>query len=250
MRKEILDVTESFPDIVFPLFTNGYFLDEATVARLKRQRQIVPILSIEGLQQETDERRGEGTYDQLMGKVASLKKNGLFFGFSLTLTRDNFEEIVNEPFCRKLIEAGAKVILFIDYIPVDKNSEAMALSTEQRLSLTKRVAALNRHSPAIFISFPGDEEAFGGCLAAGRGFVHVSPRGDVEPCPFAPYSDTNLREHSLKESLQSDFLAKIRDNHTSLSETNGGCALWDKREWVKGLLPDLQPRESEDVSAS
>ena len=88
----------------------------------------------------------------------------------------------------------------------------------------------------MFIAVPGDEEEIGGCISAGKGFVHVSADGNIEPCPFAPYSDTNLRDSSLKEALQSEFLRTIRQNHEQLMETEGGCALWVKREWVRSLL--------------
>ena len=73
-------------------------------------------------------------------------------------------------------------------------------------------------------------------LSAGRGFVHVGPDGSVEPCPFAPYFDSNFTGTSLKAALQSDFLMSIRQNHDQLVETRGGCALWEKREWVQSLL--------------
>ncbi len=89
---------------------------------------------------------------------------------------------------------------------------------------------------ALFIAIPGDEGEIGGCLSAGRGFVHISADGNVEPCPFAPYSDTNLRDSSLKDALQSEFLKAIRQNLYQLHETAGDCALWVKRIWVRSLL--------------
>jgi MoaA/NifB/PqqE/SkfB family radical SAM enzyme len=89
---------------------------------------------------------------------------------------------------------------------------------------------------SLFIAVPGDEEEIGGCLSAGRGFVHINANGDLEPCPFAPYSDTNLRDSSLREALQSDFLKAIRANHKHLRETEGRCALWVNREMVESLL--------------
>ncbi len=68
-----------------------------------------------------------------------------------------------------------------------------------------------------------------------KGFIHINAEGDVEPCPFAPYSDANLMDTSLKEALQSDFLKMIRDSDEHLHETEGGCALWIKREWLRSL---------------
>jgi MoaA/NifB/PqqE/SkfB family radical SAM enzyme len=97
--------------------------------------------------------------------------------------------------------------------------------------------------PALFISVPGDEDDVGGCLSAGRGFVHVSAGGDVEPCPFAPYSDANLRRVSLKRALQSEFLKAIRDNSGEIHETGAGCALWVQRKWVQSLLQETLARK-------
>jgi MoaA/NifB/PqqE/SkfB family radical SAM enzyme len=89
--------------------------------------------------------------------------------------------------------------------------------------------------PAMFIAFPGDEEQYDGCLAAGRGFMHINPSGKVEPCPFAPFSDTDLHFNTLREALSSEFLAKVRKNHHLLKEGKGGCALWANREWLRNL---------------
>jgi len=81
-------------------------------------------------------------------------------------------------------------------------------------------------------------EEMGGCLASGRGFVHISAEGNLEPCPFAPYSDTSLKDLTLKDALSSEFLRKIRENHQNLKETKGGCALWENRQWVASLLKE------------
>jgi MoaA/NifB/PqqE/SkfB family radical SAM enzyme len=89
---------------------------------------------------------------------------------------------------------------------------------------------------ALFIGFPGDEELFGGCLSSGRGFIHVSATGDLEPCPAAPFSDGNLTGMPLGQALQSRFLKEIRRHHEELTETKGGCALWTNRDWAASVL--------------
>ena len=99
-----------------------------------------------------------------------------------------------------------------------------------------------KHS-ALFINLPEDEKDFGGCLSSGKGFVHISAQGDIEPCPFAPYSDTNLRDSTLKDALQSDFLAAVRENSDQLHEGAGGCALWREREWLTTLLAEHKRRK-------
>jgi MoaA/NifB/PqqE/SkfB family radical SAM enzyme len=112
------------------------------------------------------------------------------------------------------------------------------------------VASLQKRLRGLFIVFPGDEEVFGGCLAAGRGFIHISPSGRVEPCPFAPYSDANVRDVPLRDALASPLLATIRTNHDRLTETSGGCALWSQREWVQSLLPRAEEKDATDREAT
>jgi len=89
--------------------------------------------------------------------------------------------------------------------------------------------------PFPVVILPGDEEAYGGCLAAGRGFIHLSPERRLEACPFAPFSDRNAAVGSLEEALSSPMLAAIRERHGELSETKGGCTLWNRGGWIASL---------------
>jgi MoaA/NifB/PqqE/SkfB family radical SAM enzyme len=96
----------------------------------------------------------------------------------------------------------------------------------------------------LFISFPGDEQFTGGCLAAGRGFMHINADGSVEPCPFSPYSDTNLSGISLAEALKSPFLTAMREGGFLLGEHDGGCLLFEKRKEVEELLKETQDKSA------
>jgi MoaA/NifB/PqqE/SkfB family radical SAM enzyme len=136
---------------------------------------------------------------------------------------------------KKLFRNGCGLFFHVEYVPVDKGTEMLAPSDLQRSSAAKATSRLKKEVPALFVAFPGDEALFGGCLAAGRGFIHISAGGDIEPCPFAPYSDRNVASMSLTNALESPLLGKIRANHANLQETSGGCALWAEREWVASL---------------
>ncbi len=96
--------------------------------------------------------------------------------------------------------------------------------------------------PALFIAVPWDEMDVGGCLSAGRGFIHINAEGDVEPCPFAPFSDANLKQVSLKEALQSKFLASLRQIPELSKYTGGGCALWKNQEKVVSVLRESREK--------
>jgi MoaA/NifB/PqqE/SkfB family radical SAM enzyme len=88
----------------------------------------------------------------------------------------------------------------------------------------------------IFLSFPGDEKALGGCLASGRGFFHIGPDGSAEPCPFFPVSDSNVAAGGVLKALQSPLFRRIRDARALGWEHTGGCTLWEHRDEVQSLL--------------
>ncbi len=236
MRPEILDISGDFPEITFLVFSNGLLISDDIASRLARQRNFVPVLSLEGYEGDTDGRRGAGVYQHLKQTVARLKSRGIFWSVSLTVTRHNFDTLMGEAFIKGLVTEGCKLFFFVEYTPVSKETEDWLLSAEQRTELIKIRDGLRKRYTALFVAIPGDEEEIGGCLSAGRGFIHVSATGDVEPCPFAPYSDCNLNHVSLKDALKSEFLKKIRDGHNRLNEAEGGCALWVERAWVQSLL--------------
>ena len=235
-KDEILSLAQSFPKILFPLFTNGLMIDEETALKLAGLNNIVPMISFEGFRNDTDIRRGTGVYDRLLSSCSVLQKNGIFFGCSVTVTSANITRVTDEEFIQGMLEAGARVFAFVEYVPIEPGTENLVLTTDQQKVLHARISALEEKFPALFIGFPGDEEQFGGCLAAGRGFIHISSSGNVEPCPAAPFSDANLVNVSLKDALKSSFLDKIRQHHNLLTETKGGCALWTNREWVQTLM--------------
>jgi MoaA/NifB/PqqE/SkfB family radical SAM enzyme len=235
-RPEILNIIGDFPEIVFPLFTNGLLIDENIVAKLKRQRNTIPVISLEGWAEDTDRRRGAGVHELALKKIEMLEEQGVFLGTSITLTRQNFDTVTGETFLGRLMNLGCRIFFFVEYVPVEEGTEHLTLTTEQKAAIAQLTVSLQARKPGLFVAFPGDEEIYGGCLAAGRGFVHISAEGRLEPCPFSPFSDTSVKDVPLREALQSTFLKKIRESDVHLSETRGGCALWEQREWVASLL--------------
>jgi MoaA/NifB/PqqE/SkfB family radical SAM enzyme len=235
-QEEIFRMAEAHPPTLFPLFTNGLLIDEMLAARIAQCRNIVPVISFEGFREDTDMRRGSGVYDRLLTTCSFLKDKGVFFGCSVTTTRKNFNHVTSEAFVRQMIDTGARVFTFVEYVPMAPGTVNLVLTHEQKVTLHAVLTDYNRKFPALFIGFPGDEDSYGGCLAAGRGFVHVSPSGDLEPCPAAPYSDANLMSMPLKEALRSKLFARLREQPEVLVESEGGCALRANRAWVEGLI--------------
>lgn len=244
-KRGLIELTGQHPSIIFPLFTNGLLIDDGIVKKIKRKRNLFPIISVEGEAFRTDARRGKGVHALILDAFHLLKRNNVIFGASITLTRENFDDVLDEAFVAGLGEQGAKILFYIEYIPCAEHTEHLIPTPEQRLILQEKLESYRKSHKMLFIAFPGDEELFGGCLAAGRGFIHVGSSGNVEPCPFSPFSDTQLSDKTLKEALCSPLLKAIRDNHERLSEHQGGCALWENREWVD----EMSRKENSDANA-
>lgn len=236
MRKAMIDIMEEHPEIIFLVFTNGLLIDAATIQRFKKHRNVVPMISLEGDEAATDKRRGEGTYRQVLEVMQSLQKQNLFFGNALTLTRENFDEILDENYIANLVAAGCQFFLYIEYTPTAPGTDDWVLTEKQESQVRAMMERYREKYPALFIAVPWDEDDVGGCLSAGRGFVHINARGDLEPCPFAPFSEQNLNDISLKEGFQSEFFRRIREVPELERENGGGCILWKERERVKELL--------------
>lgn len=236
MRKDILAITRENRNIIFPVFTNGLLLNTDLINTFEKQKNIIILLSMEGDRAETDNIRGEGIFDNINRTTVKLQNRNILWGLSITVTTQNFSYVFDDSFIRKFIKQGCGIFIFVEYVPIKEETNNLVLTNEQRTILLESMEEFRRKLKAIFMAFPGDEEKYGGCLAAGRGFIHISAGGAVEPCPFAPYSEGNLHDMDLKEALQSEFLKEIGNNHDKLSETSGGCALWQNKEWVQSLL--------------
>lgn len=236
LRADVLEAAARREDLIFPVFTNGTISGEKTMRLFTVHRNLLPILSLEGDAHETDTRRGEGVYRKVTDTMRMLKKKGIFYGVSVTVTKENLEEVTSPEFIGSLCKNGCSLVFYVEYVPADGVSDGLAPGDKERKALEERVSALRSRSHMMFISFPGDEKVTGGCLAAGRGFFHINAAGGAEPCPFSPYSDLSLRDHSLREALSSPLFCRMQENDFLLGEHDGGCLLWQKREEVENLV--------------
>ena len=168
----------------------------------------------------------------LIGRLSAQRK---LFGASLTLTSVNFDEVVTPRFLSALEAQGCRAAFLIEYVPTGEEDVQLCLTDAQKQRLRALEPEFMRDYNMLIVPLPGDEERYGGCLAAGRGFLHISASGSLEACPFAPYSDTSVIGRPLKEALRSRLLAQIREGHSQLKESRGGCALRENAAWISEL---------------
>ena len=236
LRPDVIEQAGKEKSILFPVFTNGTFIDKKYFEIFTRNRNLVPVMSIEGDKEATDRRRGAGVYDTVAENMVCFKEQGLIFGASVTVTKENFTDCVSEDFIAELADRGSKFLFLTEYVPVDGAQEEIAPGDTEREYLKEKTAKLRAEYPGmVFVSIPGDEKSSGGCLAAGRGFFHINAQGFAEPCPMSPYSDTNVKEKSIAEALESPLFRKLKDTGALTQDHEGGCVLAAQEMKVKEM---------------
>ncbi len=241
LRRDIIESAGKIPNIVFPIFTNGTFVDERYFALLDKCRNLIPVVSIEGDREETDSRRGDGIYDRSIANMEEFNARGLVYGVSVTVTKENMHNVVSDGFIESLASRGCKAVFYIEFVPVTEEAKSLAPDDDDRQFMKDSIGRLRGgRDDIMFISFPGDEKSSGGCLAAGRGFFHINSHGGAEPCPFSAYSDINVKDTSLKEALGSGLFSALRDGHVLEEDHAGGCVLFEKKDQVEAIMGSLK----------
>ena len=254
LRKGVIEAAGKKQNILFPIFTNGTYMADKYFDMFDKNRNLVPIMSIEGEKEATDNRRGEGVYDKLVSNMDELNKRGLIYGSSVTVTTENLKDVSSEKFISMLSEKGCKAVIFVEFVPVTEDSKHLAPGDEDREYLKKEIARLRvEHPEMVFVSFPGDEKSSGGCIAAGRGFFHINSHGGAEPCPFSPYSDINVKDTSLREAINSKLFKALQSEGGLLDDNDGGWVLYENRKEVEDFIkenPEYIRKEVEGLLGS
>lgn len=212
-KQDIIRLCENHPDCVFSAFTNGTLIDEAFADEMLRVKNFVPGISIEGFEEVTDSRRGNGTYQAVIRAMEILKRKKLPFGISCCYTRTNAEVIGSEEYFDEMVRMGAKFAWFFTYMPVGKAAVPELMATaQQREMMYHRIREYRNTKPIFTIDFWNDGEYVGGCIAGGRSYCHINAGGDIEPCAFIHYSDSNIREKTLLEAYRSPLFMGYHDN--------------------------------------
>ncbi|MBR3308662.1 MAG: radical SAM protein [Lachnospiraceae bacterium] len=223
-KADLIRLCEAHPDSMFSAFTNATLIDEAFANEMLRVKNFIPAISAEGFEKSTDSRRGQGTYQKIMSAMQILKEKKLPFGISACYTSANVQDVGSEAYFDQMIEWGAKFCWFFTYMPVGKEAvPELMVSAEQRKFMYEQIRKFRQTKPLFTMDFWNDGEYSkydesngpgypGGCIAGGRRYLHINANGDIEPCAFIHYSDSNIRENTLLEALRSPlFMAYRRD---------------------------------------
>lgn len=227
-KKDIIRLCERHPDCAFMAFTNGTLIDENFAQEMLRVKNFVPAISVEGFEEETDFRRGAGTYQAVIKTMELLKSKRLPFGISSCYTKMNTQVIGSEEYFDRMIAWGAKFAWFFTYMPVGAQAKSELLATaEQREFMYHQIRKFRESKPIFTMDFWNDGEYVKGCIAGGRRYLHINANGDIEPCAFIHYSDSNIYNKSILEALKAPLFMEYHKNQPFHGNMLRPCPLLD-----------------------
>ena len=241
-KNDLLKLAAAHQSSVFHLFTNGTLIDEEFCKEVQKVGNMAFFISIEGIGDATDDRRGKGVFDKVMHAMDLMQKYGLLYGTSICYTSQNYKAVTSDEFIDMLISHGVRFNWYFHYMPIGDGANVdLMLNAEQREYMIHRVReirGLTGGKQIFCIDFQNDGEYIDGCIAGGRQYAHINPAGDVEPCVFIHYSNANIHEKSLLECLQQPLFKEYHKgqpfNHNHLRP----CPMLENPELLRKMVHD------------
>ncbi len=236
-KKDIIRLCEKHSDCIFLSFTNATLIDEEFADEMLRVKNFVPAISVEGDEGSHDGRRGEGSFDKVLEAMKILKEKKLAFGISTCYTSQNVDMVSREEYFDKMVDWGALFVWYFHYMPVGNDaSPDLMPSPQQREHMYHQVRWARQTKPIFAMDFQNDGQYVGGCIAGGRRYLHINANGDVDPCVFIHYSDSNIREKTLIECLTSDLFLAYHDGQPFNDNHLRPCPMLENPEKLREMI--------------
>ena len=250
-KADIVKLAKKHKDCGFLLFTNGTLVDQQFCDDMRDCKNIVLSMSIEGFEEATDFRRGDGVFQKVMDAMDLMHKNGLVYGTSICYTHQNHKIVTSDEFLDFLIEKGVKFSWFFHFMPVGQDTDLSFMPTpEERVYMVKRIREIrdyNGGKPIFTIDFQNDGEFVSGCIAGGKYYCHINPNGDVEPCVFIHYSSANINDMSLLDCLKQPLFREYQAAQPFDENLLKPCPMLENPEALRAMV-ERSGAKSTDMS--
>ena len=251
-KDDLIAICRKHNDCQFLSFTNATLIDEEFADEMLSVRNFIPAVSVEGFEEATDDRRGQGAFARVKEAMAILKRKKLPFGLSCCYTSRNIESISSLEFIYQMVEWGARFVWYFHYMPVGNDAVPELLPTcEQRKYMYHQIRHIRASRPIFAMDFQNDGQYVGGCIAGGRRYLHINANGDCDPCVFIHYSNVNIRETSLLDALQSPVFKAYHDGQPFNGNHLRPCPMLENPDKLREIVrvsgacsTDLQSPES------
>src|SRR5437762_10152520 len=237
MHPELLDLLAAHPDCYFQIFTNGQFITEKVANRLRELGNATPLVSIEGREITSDQRRGKkDVFNKTMRGLEHCLRAGLLTGVATSVCQSNIDELLTESWLQELINRGVHYVWYHTYRPVGpKMNSQLALRPDQLVRVRRFVVEMRAKLPIAIIDAYYDHDGQALCPMATGVSHHISPRGDIEPCPIIQFAVENISDsRGVFETMRDS--AFLRDFRELSARATRGCVVLERPDLIKELV--------------
>lgn len=237
MHSRFFDILEAHPDCYFQIFTNGQFITPKVAERLRACGNATPLVSIEGREITSDQRRGnKDVFNRTLRGLDACLEAGLLTGVATSVCQSNIEELLTESWLDELIQRGVHYVWYHSYRPVGPNMNGqLGLTPEQLVRVRKFVVEQRAKAPIAIIDAYYDGEGRALCPMSTGISHHVGPAGDIEPCPIIQFATENIRDSRGVFTAMRDS-AFLRDFRQLSARHTRGCVVLERPDLVKELV--------------
>ncbi len=246
LHDDLLEIFRRHPDCYFQVFTNGQFITDEVARELRHLGNVTPLISVEGTEIVSDERRGQkDVLSRTMQGIRSCLDNKLLTGVCTSLCQTNIDDLLTEEWIDRLIEMGVFYTWFHIYRPMGPDaSPELSLTRDQQRRAREFVVEMRSRKPIVIIDayFDGDGQAL--CPAANGVSHHISPWGDIEPCPIIQFAKESI--HDASRSMREKFVESefLRDFRELAQSTTRGCIVLERPDLLGALVDEHGARDT------
>ena len=236
LHPQLFDILAAHRDCYFQIFTNGHLISDSVARELRRLGNATPLVSIEGNEVVSDQRRGRsGVYQKSLAGLENCRRNRLITGVATSVCQTNID-LVGEAWLRRLIALGVHYVWFHTYRVIGPNaSPELALRPEQVVAVRRFIVKMRARLPIAIVDAYWDDRGEALCPMATGVSHHISPYGDVEPCPIIQFARETVRDGpGIYEIMtRSAFLKDFRD---TAAQATRGCIVLERPDLVRDLV--------------
>ncbi|WP_343346724.1 radical SAM protein [Terrisporobacter petrolearius] len=251
-KKDLIRLCDNHNDCAFHAFTNGTLIDDEFCKELVRVGNMSLSISIEGFEEVNDSRRGHGNFKNVLHAMDKLKEYGLIYGTSICYTSANVETVTSDEFLDLIIDKGCRYSWYFNYMPVGNDAKVDLIPTvnqrEYMYHRIREIRAKEGGKPIFPIDFQNDGEYMGGCIAGGRNYLHINANGDVEPCVFIHYSNSNIKDATLLDALHQPLFMQYHDNQPFNHNHLRPCPMLENPHMLEKMVKECKAKSTDLIS--
>ncbi len=251
LHPQLLDIFAAHPDCYFQVFTNGQLITPEVARELRRLGNVTPLISIEGTEVVSDQRRGRlGVLNKTMAGLENCRRSRLITGVASSICQSNIDDLVTESWLRRLISLGVHYVWFHTYrVAGPKPAPELALRPDQVLRVRRFIVEMRARLPIAIVDAYWDDKGEALCPMATGVSHHISPYGDVEPCPIIQFAKETIHDRpSLYDTMNgSAFLRAFRE---TAARATHGCVVLERPDLVRDLVLQYGARDTTQRGAA